>query len=197
MNATNTLQVLTQTTTSNIANIADEQTALHKTLRENIDAQATSTHAAEQYQQAMEQQVGRVGAASQQVAETLTAVRAGQTALLETIEAKNEELANQLQALSTAQQSVQAGIDSLEHRANGTMAEVSAIGDGQASAKEMLHAHAEAVNSQMASLAAKGEQIDDGLARLHELAEAIAGTAAGIASEQGSQHRSEQYKFQQ
>jgi chromosome segregation ATPase len=183
-----TLQVLTQTAASSITNIADEQAALHKTLRENIEAHASSVQAAEQYRQAMEEQVSRVDDASQQATAVLAAVRTGQNTLLETIEAKNEELAGQLLALSGSQQTIQTGVNSLEDRTDQTMGEVRAIRDGQTSANEMLQGHAEDVGSQMSALAARGEQIDSSLGHLKELSQAIADRAAGIAREQASLH---------
>ena len=179
-----TLQALMQSTASNTANIADEQAALHKLLRENISAQAKGISITQQCQEALENQVDRAEKISQQAAASLEATQAMRSTLRETVESKSEELAKQLVVLLNNQYALQAGVDRFDDRIGQAITEITTLSQEQASTNKTLHTQAEALSSQMSSLSTKHEQVIASVNHLKELAHAIDGNVTGVAGEQ-------------
>jgi len=154
-NNIDTIQVLTQTAASSITNIADEQAALHKTLRENSQVLTDSTHVVEKYHQALQSEVNKLAETGQQATDSFIAMTNEQAALRETIEIKSEEAVSKLITLSESQQGLQTEMKDLSEKADHVAAEVTNLTTQQSTISEVLKVQHEARDTQISALSAE------------------------------------------
>jgi chromosome segregation ATPase len=185
----NTIQVLTQTAATSITNIADEQAALHRMLRDNSKALTDNMGVIEQYHQALQAEANKLAETGGQAAASLEAMTAEQSTLRETIGINSEETTSKLVALSESQQELQIDMKDLSEKTNCVAGEITHLTAQQTAVNEVLKAHSEASDTQMSALAAGHEQFETNLDSLQELTQKVASGVTNTADEQAALHK--------
>jgi len=182
------IKVLTHSAASSITNIADEQAALHRVLRDTTQVLHDSVRAVEDCQQALRAEVDRVAETGQQTCAAATTLAGEQTALHQTMETAVEHLSGKLTTLSENQRILQRGIDYLSSSAREVVDTIDGLAGQQAEVDEVFRANAEDVNSRLSTLTAGQREIGTSIDKLRELSENVVGNVAGIGSDHASLH---------
>jgi len=146
------VQQRTETLVDSVADIANGQTAMHKTLADSGQALTDSVAVLRQHQEAFEQELRKAADTDKKIAAAVEAMAADQAVVHDGMKTHNEELTCQISALSENQQSLRVEIDRATAMDEQTASAMAAISAKQAALEEMAMTHGEELDSRFSSL---------------------------------------------
>ena len=182
------LQELTQAVAGNVTNVSDEQAAMHRALQDNTHALTGNTQIVEQHQKTLQAEVNKVAETSKQIVSAATAMANEQAALHESVKASNEDLTNQISALSENQQSLRVEVNQAAETGQHTDAAVAAMANEQAALHKTIKTDNEDFTNRLSTLSENQQSIH---AEIHQISETGQRTCAAVdamADEQAAAH---------
>jgi chromosome segregation ATPase len=164
----------TQQLVGHLTTLGIEQTALHNSLKNGTQTLADKLAILDQHQLDVQSVIDRVANTTSATADDITSLAATQSEMQQTQGVRYENLTGQLATAAQNQRSLQAGIGTLDAKADRTTSQLTTLAAGQSTIEETMHANNTSIAAGLAHVSDNQETLRDNLQRLDDHSQSLA-----------------------
>jgi chromosome segregation ATPase len=164
----------TQQLVGHLTTLGTEQTAMHNSLKNGTQTLADKLAILEHTQLDIQSVIDRVANTTNTTADDITNLAATQSEMQQTQGVRYENLTGQLATAAQNQRSLQAGIGTLDAKADRTTSQLTTLAAGQSTIQETVHANNASVAAGLTHVCDNQETLRDNLQRLDDHSQSLA-----------------------